>query len=475
MRASLDNADDLLRAGMAFSIAMRFAGETFPAVDPLAIQWSAEGAYVWTGADGRAMQVPVRIVQRNNDFVLVDADLEPGTLVVTEGVQLLRPGVAMRFENAAPEATVEEAPAQRGEAGGAPPRRGRPEAVAPRTDKGDTAAGFTALFVRRPIMGLVLNSLIVIAGLAAVLGVEVRELPDVDRPVITVNTDYDGAAPETIDREVTGIIEGAMGRISGVSDISSRSSFGRSRVTVEFTDATDLDVAAADARDSIGRILNQLPDDADEPRIVKADANAEAVIRIGVTSRTMPVEALTELVETTISDRLIAAPGVADLQIYGGREPIFRVDVDQLALASRGLTIADVRDALADVAFDSPAGALSASNQSLVVRTIATVNTPEAFGALMLNRDTRLSDVATVTLGPRTGTSVLRSNGQAGLGIGVLRQARSNTLEISRDIRALVAELDAPCPRTSRSSSPATTRSSSPAPSTRCCARWCSR
>ena len=108
--------------------------------------------------------------------------------------------------------------------------------MASRADTGGTAAGFTALFVRRPILAVVLNSLIVIAGLAALLGVEVRELPDVDRPVITVTTDYDGAAPETLDREVTGVIEGAMGRVSGVSAISSRSSFGRSRVTVEFND-----------------------------------------------------------------------------------------------------------------------------------------------------------------------------------------------------------------------------------------------
>ena len=319
--------------------------------------------------------------------------------------------------------------------------------MASRADSGGTGAGFTALFVRRPILAVVLNSLIVIAGLAALFGVEVRELPDVDRPVITVTTDYDGAAPETMDREVTGVIEGAMGRISGVSAISSRSSFGQSRVTVEFTDATDLNVAASDARDSIGRVVNQLPDDADEPRIVKADANSDAVIRIGVTSDTMSVEDLTDLVKNTVEDRLIAAPGVADLQIYGGRERIFRVDVDQTALASRGLTLADVRDALATVAFDSPAGSLTATNQSLVVRTTATVNTPEAFGALMLDQDTRLSDVATVTLGPDSGNSILRSNGQSGLGIGVIRQAESNTLEISRSIRAIVAELPGRCRR----------------------------
>jgi hydrophobic/amphiphilic exporter-1 (mainly G- bacteria), HAE1 family len=329
-----------------------------------------------------------------------------------------------------------------------PPRprvRESPE-MAAKADIGGSAAGFTALFVRRPIMALVLNSLIVIAGLAAIFGVEVRELPDVDNPVITVTTTYEGAAPETVDREVTDIIEGAMGRISGVSEISSRSTVGRSRVTVEFNDSTDLDAAASDARDAIGRILNQLPDDADEPRVVKADANAEAVIRIGVTSSTMPIQDLTELVETTVSDRLIAAPGVADVQIYGGRERIFRVDVDQLALASRGLTIADVREALATVAFDSPAGSLTASNQSLVVRTTATVDTPDAFEALMLDHDTRLSDVATVTLGPDTGDSILRSNGQSGLGVGIIRQAQSNTLAISKSIHAIVADLDRTLP-----------------------------
>ena len=318
--------------------------------------------------------------------------------------------------------------------------------MASRADSGGSGGGFTALFVRRPILAVVLNSLIVIAGLAALFGVEVRELPDVDRPVITVTTDYDGAAPETVDREVTGVIEGAMGRISGVSGISSRSSFGQSRVTVEFTDGTDLNVAASDARDSIGRVVNQLPDDADEPRIVKADANSDAVIRIGVTSDTMSVEDLTDLVKNTVEDRLIAAPGVADLQVFGGRDRIFRVDVDQIALASRGLTLADVRDALATVAFDSPAGSLTATNQSLVVRTTATVNTPEAFGALMLDQNTRLSDVATVTLGPDTGNSILRSNGQSGLGIGVIRQAESNTLEISRSIREIVGELQKTLP-----------------------------
>ena len=104
--------------------------------------------------------------------------------------------------------------------------------------------GMTALFVRRPVLAFVINTLIVVAGLAAFFGVEIRELPDVDRPVITVQTEYEGAAAETIDRELTGLIEGAASRVSGVKTISSTSSFGRSRVTVEFGDNVDLDVAA---------------------------------------------------------------------------------------------------------------------------------------------------------------------------------------------------------------------------------------
>jgi RND family efflux transporter MFP subunit len=102
VRASLDNTEDLLRAGMAFSIAMRFAGETFAAVDPLAIQWNADGAFVWVGVDGVAKQVPVRIVQRNNDSVLVEADLAPGSVVVTQGVQMLRTDLPFRFEGDEP-------------------------------------------------------------------------------------------------------------------------------------------------------------------------------------------------------------------------------------------------------------------------------------------------------------------------------------------------------------------------------------
>ncbi len=121
VRASLDNSDDQLRAGMAFSIGMKFPGDTFAAVDPLAIQWGAEGAYVWTGVGGKAKEVPVRIVQRNNDDVLVDADLPPGTMVVTEGVQMLRSGAPFSFEGDAAPAVVPATADDGGRPGATPP------------------------------------------------------------------------------------------------------------------------------------------------------------------------------------------------------------------------------------------------------------------------------------------------------------------------------------------------------------------
>ncbi|MDN2580465.1 efflux RND transporter permease subunit [Aquibium sp. ELW1220] len=299
----------------------------------------------------------------------------------------------------------------------------------------------TALFVRRPVLAFVFNTLIVVAGLAALFGVEIRELPDVDQPVITIRTDFDGAAAETIDRELTGVIEGAVSRVAGVKSISSSSSFGESRVTVEFRDDVDIDTAASDLRDAVGRVVNNLPEDADASRIVKADANAQAVVRLGVTSDRMSVEDMTVLVEDEVVDALSAVPGVADVQVYGDRSKIFRIDIDQGKMASLNLTVADLTSALSSISFDTPAGSLTSNTQDLIVRATASVNSPEAFEDLIINRRVRLGDFATVTLGPDIGQSQLRANGKAGIGLGIIRAAQSNTLEISQGVREAAARI----------------------------------
>ena len=301
--------------------------------------------------------------------------------------------------------------------------------------------GLTALFIRRPVLAFVINTLIAVAGLAAFFGVEIRELPDVDRPVITVRADYPGASAESIDREVTAILEGAVSRVSGVKSISSSSSFGSSRVTVEFGDSADLDTAASDMRDAVGRIANQLPDGIETPRIIKADADAQAVVRLAVTSDRMSVQDMTVLVEDQIVDSFAAVPGVADVQVYGDRDKVFRIDINQAKLASLGLTIADVRGALSSMSFDAPAGSLTSSTQDLIVRATATVTTPEEFENLIISRRVRLGDIATVTLGADLNESQLRANGQTGIGLGIVRQAQSNTLEISKGVHAAAEEV----------------------------------
>ena len=311
-----------------------------------------------------------------------------------------------------------------------------------KAQKTSAFASGTALFVRRPILAFVLNALIVLAGVAGLFGAEIRELPNVDRPVVTVTTPFPGASPETVDQELTGRIEGAVGRVSGVRSISSNSRYARSRVTVEFEESVNIDVAATDIRDAVSRIVNDLPDNAEDPEIVKADANADPIMRIAVTSSARSPQELTRIVQERVEDRLISINGVADLQVYGDREPIFRVDIDQLEMASRGLSLADMQRALDNVAFDAPAGDLSGDRQSINVRTTAVVATPEAFEALRIADDVVIGDVARVTLGPAPDETVLRANGRLGMGMGVIRQATSNTLEISAAVRDVVAELD---------------------------------
>lgn len=309
---------------------------------------------------------------------------------------------------------------------------------------------FTALFIRRPILAAVLNTLLVVAGLAALAGVEVRELPDVDQPVITVRTDYDGASPQTMDQEVTQVIEGAVARVSGLKALSSQSQFGSSRVTMEFSDSVDLSDAANDVRDAVGRVVNQLPDDADEPRIVKADADSEAIMRLAVTSSKLSMDDLTQLVNNEIVDRLAAVEGVADVELYGDQDKVFRVDVDQAALAGRGLTVADVSKALDSAALDVPAGSIESTTQDIVVRTTANLTTPRDFENVLIAPNVRIRDVATVSLGPDDGTTVLRSNGVQGVGLGIIRQAQSNTLNISEGVKNAVAEMQKTLPEGTR-------------------------
>jgi len=315
-----------------------------------------------------------------------------------------------------------------------------------RTRLTEATKGISGLCIRRPVLTVVFNLLIVLAGLAAYNGVEVRELPDIDRPVVTIRANYDGATPETIDAQVTRVLEGAASRVPGVKEISSESESGDSRIVVEFDDSVDLNVAANDLRDAVGNVERHLPDEVDDLSIVKADDNSDAIMRLAVTARDMEVQDLTKLVEDHVVDRLAAVGGVADVTVYGDREPLVRVLVDPNELATRGLSISDLDETLQTVALDAPAGSLSGAGQSLLVRADASATSAEEIEAIRINRTTRVGDVADVVFGPAERRSGIRVNGQTGLGLGIVRQAQSNTLNISSGVRAAVEQLNASLP-----------------------------
>ncbi|HEX4298027.1 MAG TPA: efflux RND transporter permease subunit [Devosia sp.] len=310
-------------------------------------------------------------------------------------------------------------------------------------ERGGQIAG---LFVRRPVLAVVINALIVVGGLAAFLGIEVRELPEVEQPVLTITTTFDGASADTIDKEITSVIEGAVARVQGVVGISSGSSYGRSQVTLTLADGTNLDSATSDVRDATARVVAKFPDGVDPPTIVKADPNAQAIMQLSVTSDSMSRDDMTTLVDNTITERLSAVPGVADLQIYGEQAKVFTIDVDQTKLASLGLTVGNVQTALATIAFDTAAGTMNGANQNITVHAIADVTTPADFENIIIDGRTRLGDVARVVFGPASSASGLHSDGKSGIGIGIIRAAESNTIQISDGVYKAIDELKTQIP-----------------------------
>ncbi len=313
--------------------------------------------------------------------------------------------------------------------------------------KPSQGAAVAALFVRRPVLAFVLNAIIMVAGVAALLGTQVQELPNVSRPVITVSTSYAGASADTVDTAITDVIEGAVARVSGVTGLSSSSRYGSSRTTIEFDQSADLNVAASDVRDAVSRATRALPDAADAPQVVKADSNAQAIMQLAVTSDTLGIGELTDLVNDTMVDRLAAVTGVADVQVNGDQAQVVTVDVNPAALAARGVTLADVQRAVNSASFDAPAGTLNAANQNIIVRATGDVTTAAQMESLAITTGVRLGDVATVYLGPASGSTAIRAQGKPGIGLGIVGQAQSNTIQISKNVRAAVAEIQSSLPK----------------------------
>jgi HAE1 family hydrophobic/amphiphilic exporter-1 len=307
----------------------------------------------------------------------------------------------------------------------------------------DRATDLPALSIRRPWLVIVINLLIVIAGVAAWLGVEVRELPNIDRPIVAVRANFPGASPETLDAEVTRLLEGAAARVPGVVLVRSASEEGNLRIIIEFNPNVDLVAAANDVRDAVARVQRSLPAGLENLSIVKADADAEPVMQLAVASDSLSIDELSRVVQERIEPELISVPGVADINLFGSRERVMRVRVDPTRLSAHNLAVDDVVALLRGARLDVPAGKLSSANQEVLVRANASVTTPEQLRALRFASQVALAQVADVFLAPADAQSYVRLNDKPVVSLGVVRQAQSNSVAISDGVRAVVDRVNA--------------------------------
>ena len=304
-------------------------------------------------------------------------------------------------------------------------------------------AGLPALGVKRPWLVTVINLLIAISGLVAIFAIEVRELPDVDEPVVNVRASLPGASPETMDAEVTRILEGAVARVSGVKEVNSNSEEGSARIRAVFNPSANVDRAAADVREAVSRVQRQLPDNVEQLAVFKADEDAEEIMRIAVLADGVSEQDLATIVERDVVPAFISLDGVADVPLFGSRRQILRVELDPGRMSTYGLTVSDIRAVLAQAPLDVPAGSFKTSDQTLLVRADAAVDSEDDIGNLFVTDQVRLRDVARIAYTPDDATSVVRLNGQRVLGVGVVRQAGSNTIQISEGAHRAVARFNA--------------------------------
>jgi len=301
--------------------------------------------------------------------------------------------------------------------------------------------GLPGLSVRRPMLAAVMNLMIVIAGIAAILGVEVRELPDIDRPIVSVRANYPGASPTTVDAEVTSLVEAAVARVAGVVAVRSSSEEGNFRMRVEFRADRDLADASNDVREAVSRVVPRLPAGVEDLFVVKAEQDARPIMQVAVWSETDPIDVLTRRVNDEIVPELTAVDGVAEVSLFGDRERVIRVEVKPERLAAFGLSIAEVAAVLEAAQFDVPVGSFEAGQLEVLVRADATVAEPARIEQLMIRDRVRLGDLADVYFGLATPESFARLDGRLVVSLGIVRQAQSNTVSISDDVQAAVRRL----------------------------------
>lgn len=304
--------------------------------------------------------------------------------------------------------------------------------------------------IRRPVFATVMSLLLVLIGAVAFKGLQVREYPRIDEPVVNVTTRLTGASSEVIESQVTKPLEDSISGIEGIDIITSVSRAEQSQITARFKLSKNPEAAAADVRDRVSRVRARLPDAIDEPVIAKVEADATPTIWLAFSSETLTPLQITDLINRIVKPRLQTVPGVAEVNINGDRLFSMRIWVDPDKLAAVRLTVQDVEDALRRQNLEVPAGRIESQQREFSVTARTDLSTPAQFGEIALKNAggyvVRLRDVARIEQAAASERSSVRLNGVPAVSMGVIRQATANPLEVAAGVRELIPKIQQDLP-----------------------------
>ena len=301
--------------------------------------------------------------------------------------------------------------------------------------------------VRRPVFAAVISLLLVAFGILAYERLALREYPDIDPPIVSVDTSYVGASAAVVETRITEIIEDRIAGVEGIKQIESTSEDGRSRVTIEFDPGRDIDGAANDIRDRVSGVLDNLPEEADPPEIQKVESDDDVIMWLNLTSTNMDTLELTDYARRYLQDQFSILPGVARVRLGGGLEYAMRVWVDRKALAAHGLTVVDIENALRSENIELPAGRIESNERVFAARVLRGYRTPADFNDLVIGRSSagghlvRLAEVARVERGAVEDRVMFRGNTVDMVGMGIIKQSTANTIDVARAAKALKDKL----------------------------------
>ncbi|MEO0449179.1 MAG: efflux RND transporter permease subunit [Pseudomonadota bacterium] len=305
--------------------------------------------------------------------------------------------------------------------------------------------------VTRPVFASVIALILVILGVVSFDRLSLREYPDIDAPIVTIDTRYPGASASVVETRITQIVEDRIAGVEGIRFINSNSSDGRSSISIEFGVNIDIDVAANDIRDRISGVLDNLPEDADPPEVEKADSNDDVIIWLNLAAENLTTPEISDYAERFLVDRFSALDGVARVRVGGSRNYALRVWIDRRALAARSLTVTDIEQALRRENIEAPAGSIESDTRSYTVRIDRTFQLPKDFAGLVIAEGedgylVRLGDVARVERGTVEDRNMFRGNGVPMVGLGIIKQSTANTVDVANNAKALADQLNETLP-----------------------------